>query len=401
MTTGPAPGGSAAAAVPPLVVLAGIAAGGPIALTLFIPSLPVLREHFAAPAETVQLTLSLYFAGVAFGQLLFGPLSDRFGRRPVLLAGLCIYGLSSLAGAFADSITALIAARVLQALGGCAGMVIVRAIVQDVYTGDRVATALSTVLMTASVAPMLGPLIGGHLVEWFGWRAGFLLLAGIGGVQLWQCLARLSETHHARVALSSPAQLAGMYARVLGRRRFMVHVAAAALVPCSHFTFLSGAPHFAITVLGYSPAEYGYFAMVIPAGYIAGNFVTTRITHRLGGVRMVVLGAAVTGAGLVAGVVLAGALPLSAATLFAPMAAVTFGHGLTMSNLTSLTLREAPGLAGTAAALLGASQMGMAALASFAAAHLVGPSAAGMLLAMTAVHALSAALFLTGRRMPR
>ncbi|HYH21383.1 MAG TPA: multidrug effflux MFS transporter [Azospirillum sp.] len=387
--------------VPPLGILAGIAAGGPIALTLFLPSMPILCQQFAASAETVQLTLSLYFAGIAFGQLLYGPLSDRFGRRPVLLVGLCIYALSSLAGVFADSIETLIVVRVFQALGGCAGMVIVRAIVQDVYTGDRTATALSTILMASSIAPMLGPLIGGHLIEWFGWRAAFLLLAGVGGVQLWQCLIRLSETHHARVALSSPGQFAGLYVRVLAQPRFVVHAIASALVPCTYFAFLSGAPHFTITVMGRSPAEYGYLAMVLPAGFIAGNFVTTRITHRLGGVRMVVLGTAATAAALAAGLSLAGTLPLSPLALFAPMGLLTFGHGLCMSNLVSLTLREAQGLTGTAAALLGAMQMGIAALASRAAAHLVGPSATGMLLAMAAAHALAVALFLLGRRMAR
>jgi DHA1 family bicyclomycin/chloramphenicol resistance-like MFS transporter len=171
----------AAARRPPVLLLVGMAAIGAFALNVFVPSIPGLAAYFHTDLATIQLALSLYFVAIAAGQLIYGPLSDRFGRRPVLLGGLVIYAAASLACAMAQSVEALIAARMVQALGACSGIVISRAIVRDVYDRATAASALGYITSAMAAVPALAPAVGGYLDLWFGWRASFVatLLFGL------------------------------------------------------------------------------------------------------------------------------------------------------------------------------------------------------------------------------
>jgi MFS transporter, DHA1 family, multidrug resistance protein len=179
----------------PLVLLALVTAIAPAALHMLVPALPMLAVVFDAPPGAVQLALTLFLAGIAVGQLVYGPVSDRFGRRPVLLAGLTLFLGGTVLCGLAWSLPALVVGRTLAALGGCAGMVLGRAIVRDVYDRERSASALATIMMVMSLAPSLSPAIGAYLAQWVGWRADFVLLGAVGATVLVLTAVKLEETH--------------------------------------------------------------------------------------------------------------------------------------------------------------------------------------------------------------
>jgi len=228
---------------PPVSLLVAATATGPLALNVFVPSMPALPAAFGTGHATVQLTLSLYLVGVAVGQLAYGPLSDRFGRRPVLLGGLGLYVLASIACALAPSIGLLILGRVAQALGGCAGMVIGRAVVRDAWDRDEATRVLALVIAGMALAPMIGPVLGGFLDEWAGWRAGFVLLVGFGAVVLLAGLRALPETHRDRTPFPGPAALVAAYRALGSKPLFLGNALATATATAAFFAFLSGAPH--------------------------------------------------------------------------------------------------------------------------------------------------------------
>ena len=169
---------------PSFAILVAISAIGPLALNLFIPSMPGLEKTFAVPYGTVQLTLTLYLIGMAVCQLIYGPASDKFGRRPMLLAGLSLFFIASVLAAIAPTIETLIAARLIQAIGGSAGIVLARAMVRDVFTREKSASMISYITMAFVVAPMIAPVLGGFLEQYASWRVGFWLLAGFGAIVL-------------------------------------------------------------------------------------------------------------------------------------------------------------------------------------------------------------------------
>lgn len=179
----------------PLVLLALITAIAPAALHMLVPALPMLARAFDAAPGAVQLVLTLFLAGIAAGQLIYGPVSDRFGRRPVLLAELTLFLAGTVLCIFAWSLPVLIIGRTLSAVGGCAGMVLGRAIVRDLYDHERSASALATIMMVMSLVPSLSPAIGAYLAQWVGWRADFVLLGAIGATVLVLTAAKLEETH--------------------------------------------------------------------------------------------------------------------------------------------------------------------------------------------------------------
>lgn len=349
---------------PSVALLVAATMTGSLALNIFVPSMPGLEAHFGTSHAMVQLTLSLYLAGLAAGQLLYGPLSDRFGRRPVLLVGLGLYALASLACAFATSIGLLVAGRAVQALGGCAGIVICRAIVRDAWKGEEVTRILALVIAGMSIAPMVAPALGGFLDEWFGWRAGLLVLAAFGAVVWAVALRRLDETHGNLTPLPGPAALLIAYRTLFGHRAFLGHALAVAWMSAAFFVFLAGAATIMHTTLHRPPSEYGLYFVLLSLGYMLGNMAVSRLAGTVRPEALALAGLLLSLAGplVLAGFLVAGWF--SAPILFLPSLLLCVGNGLTIPISMSTALGAEPRLAGTASGLLGFVQMGLGAAAS-------------------------------------
>lgn len=333
----------------------------PLSTDLYLASLPGLASYFDVPPATVQLTLSLFVLGFGCAQLVAGPLSDRFGRRPVLLAGLSLYVSASILCSLAPHIWLLIAARFLQAIGCCSVVVISRALVRDAYTpehGPRVVARAATWL---SVAPIVGPILGSYLQVAFGWRAAFVALALLSAALLLLCAARLPETnlHKDPGATRLPGLLAN-YRLVLGAPAFWAHALPGAFSYGAIFAFISGASFVLIQVLGVPTAWFGYCFAFGVSGYMAGTLLCRRLLPALGATRIMRLGSLVAFASGVSflAAVLAGVAhwALVLAALFLTMAA----HGINFPVTQAGAVAPFPHQAGTAAGLAGALFMGVA-----------------------------------------
>jgi MFS transporter, DHA1 family, multidrug resistance protein len=329
---------------------------------MLVPSLPLLARVFDAPAARVQLVLTLFLAGIATGQLVYGPASDRFGRRPVLIAGLVLFLLGTTLCGLAWSLPVLIIGRVLQACGGCAGMVLGRAIVRDLFDRERSANAIAMITMAMSLAPSISPAIGAYLAEWVGWRADFALLGALGAGVLVLTSVKLEETHTA-----AAINLAGMgrsFVLLLRSPAFLGFACATAFTSASWFTFLASAPYLLSEVLHEPPSTYGLMILLPMVGYIVGNAGVARLSASLGITRLCVFGLALS---LASGVMLTVwcFVDLTPWALFVPMAISSIGNGLSQPPAIAAGLSVYPTVAGAASGLMGFLQMMVAALGTF------------------------------------
>lgn len=381
------------------ILLTALVAIGPLSTDLYLPSLPVLVTVFGADVSTVQLTLSVFMAGFAASQLVYGPLSDRFGRRPVILGGMAVYFAATVACALAPSIEALIVARFFQALGGCVGPVVGRAVVRDVFGRDRAASVLAYMATAMAVAPAVGPLFGGVLTEHIGWRANFVFLSIFAAV-LGLCAVRMlgeSNQHRDPHALR-PGRMAANYLTLLRDRAYVGFVCATAAVFCGMFAFISGSSFLLVSGLGLSPTEYALcFAMVV-VSFMGGSFSAGKLSGRFGFVRMIRAGSILSLAGGVIGLALALAGEMHVVSIIAPMGLFIFGAGLTMPNATAGAVANYPTMAGLASSLMGFVQMAAAA----AVGAVVGLADDGTSLPIMAALAVSGvAAALAGLSLPR
>jgi DHA1 family bicyclomycin/chloramphenicol resistance-like MFS transporter len=341
----------------------------PWSTDLYLASLPGIAQHFGAPTATVQLTLSLFVLAFGSAQLVIGPLSDRFGRRPVLLAGLTLYALASLACASAPAIGLLILARVAQAVGCCSAIVIARAIVRDAYAPDHGARVIARVSAWMAIAPLAGPIAGSYLQVAFGWRAAFLVLTLLATVLLAAIAWRLPETNlHKDPRATAPAGLLANYRRVLGAHAFWSHALPGALSYGALFAFISGASPLLIRVLGVPTEWFGYCFATGVCGYLGGTLLCRRLLPRLGNEGTLRFGgtAALSAGMLFLAVTLAGLHHWAIVT--AAMFLVMGAHGITFPVAQTGAVAPFPAQAGTAAGLMGA----LAMLVAFAVGSLVG-----------------------------
>lgn len=348
---------------PPFLILVAVSAIGPLALNMFMPSMPGLQATFGVSYGTVQLTLTLYLVGLAVCQLFYGPLSDRYGRRPLLLAGLALFVIASIASALATSIETLILARLVQALGGASGIVLSRAIVRDLYHGEKGASVLGYITMAWVLAPMIAPVIGGYLDQLWGFRSSFVLLAIIGAITLVIAWFTLHETNFNRRSEGRLWQSAH-YGRIFASRQFRGYATTLAFASAVFFTFLAFAPFLTVNIMGRSAVEYGLWFILVSFGYMIGNFLSGRYSVLIGNDRMVLFGNLMTLAGASLCLLCALLDFLTPLALFAPMLLCALGNGLTIPNGTIRAISVDPLLVGTAAGLLGFVQMGISAVIS-------------------------------------
>jgi DHA1 family bicyclomycin/chloramphenicol resistance-like MFS transporter len=382
----------------PLGLLVAVAAIAPAALHMPVPSLPLLAKVFAAPAGTVQLVLTLFLAGIAVGQLVYGPVSDRLGRRPVLIAGLALFLTGTLVCGLAWSLPMLIVGRVIQAGGGCAGMVLGRAIVRDLFDRERSASAIATIMMAMSLAPSISPAIGAYLAEWLGWRADFALLGALGAAVLVLTVARLEETHHNPVPANLPA-MGRSFVLLLRSPTFLDFALTTAFTSASWFTFLASAPYLLSEVLHEPLSTYGLMILLPMAAYMVGNAGVARLSMAVGSARLMIVGLALS---LASGVMLAVwcLVELTPWALFVPMAISSVGNGLSQPPAIAAGLSVHPRIAGAASGLLGFLQMIVAALGTFLIGRLPQHSALSMVVVVLASLTLALVLGLLAVRRP-
>jgi DHA1 family bicyclomycin/chloramphenicol resistance-like MFS transporter len=348
-------------------VLAQIAFGL-LAMTLCLPSMQEWGAIFDTPQADVQLTFSGYVVAYGALQLLYGPLSDRYGRKPILMLGLVVAGLASVMAALATDITTLIAARVLQGAGCAASMVVSRSMVQDLFTGPQRTRVMAYIGMALGMCPPLATLIGGQMHVRFGWQTNFVLLAVLA-VLLWVA-AWLGLPRGAQTAPASGHWLRAMlraYARLLREPRFLLYVAILAATTATFYAFLAGAP---IVLKGYGigPDGIGWFIMAVPVSYILGNFMTSRLIAQAGESRVMAWGQVLTLGGLVVMLALGLGGVQTALAVALPLLLLGLGHGLLNPPTLAGTVGVLPALAGSAAAVAGLMQQ----LTGASAGYLVG-----------------------------
>lgn len=265
----------------PFLLLVAMTACGTLGMHVIIPALPATARAMGISISTVQLTITLYLIGLAVGQLLYGPLSDRFGRRPVLVLGLTLFTLASTAAALAPNPTVLIGARILQSIGGCAGLVLGRAAVRDGATPDKAAGQLALLTVVMSVVPAIAPAIGGYVTAFVHWRASYFLLAAIGAATLVATVLVLPETNLPGPGRRAPLRFARGYTRLLRSRLFVGYAVAGALTTTSFYGFMAASPFIFENLLHRPTQEVGMYYLLLMAGVASGGMIANRLSRRV------------------------------------------------------------------------------------------------------------------------
>lgn len=345
------------------LVLGLLSAIGPFAIDMYLPALPSIGESLHADIGTVQLSLMVFFMSMGVGQLVYGPLSDMFGRKRPIYVGLCIFALGSIGCALAPDIHTLIVCRFIQGLGACAGMVIPRAIVRDMHTGNDAARLMSLLMLIFSVSPVLAPLTGSLVIELASWRGVFWVVTGAAILGLVMVSTVLKETRPAHLRLNSTvgSALAG-YATLLRDRHFLGVVFIGSFGVSSFFAYLANSSFVLINHYGLTPTQYSLAFSVNAVSFIGASQFTGRLGSRYGLKRVVktaVVGYAATMV-LLAAVTAAGVDKLAVLMV---MLVVGYGFlGLVIPSSAVIALEEHGAIAGTASALMGTLQFGTGAL---------------------------------------
>lgn len=353
-----------------LAVLVAVSTLQPFAINVLAPATPGLTRSLGTDYATVQLTLTLYLLTVAVAQLLVGPVSDRIGRRPCILAGIVLFALGSALGAAATEIGMLLAARIVQAIGGGTCFALARAVVRDSASKDQAASLIGYIATAMVVAPMVAPLVGGFLDARFGWRSIFLAMLVLSGAVAVAAVPLLKETAPMRGETSLRA-IVSSYPALLRQRTFVGYALTLSFVTAAFFSFVAGAPYIVVSHMGHTPDVYGMYFVLNAGGYMVGNFLTGRLGQRVGSERLIRIGLAISLGAVTLECAVAALLPWTPLTLFLPLTVNGVGNGLVIPSATACALSVRPELAGTAAGLSGAAQLGFGALSAVLAGHFV------------------------------
>lgn len=350
-----------------IVLMGALTAIGPLSIDMYLPAFPAIAQEFAATGR-VELTLASFFTGLALGQLFYGPVSDRFGRKPPLYAGLALYVAGSLGAGAAGSLEALVAWRFLQGLGGCAGMVIARAVVRDRCTPSEAAQAFSLLMLVMGLAPILAPLAGSHLLLFSGWRSLFIVLATFGATCLLLAWHGLGESLRQPLPGLEVGRVLRAYSGLLRDPHFRGHVLASGFAFSGMFAYIAGSPFVLMQLFGLEARTYGWVFGANALGLIAASQLNARLLRR-GRLDMQQLLRHGLAAAALAGLVLLALalldrlpLPLLLCGLFLYIASL----GFISPNASASALAGHGHQAGTASALMGALQFLLATAAGVA-----------------------------------
>lgn len=340
-------------------MLGSLTALGPLSIDMYLPSFPAIARDLTASPAQVQLTLAVFFVALGIGQAFYGPLSDRFGRRRPLCFGLALYVLASAGCALARSIDALVAWRFAQALGGCAGMVIARAVVRDRFDEREAARFFSLLILVTGLAPILAPSIGGQILVFFSWRAIFWTLAGFALVGLITATFVLPESlPPERRTGGGVATALRVYAQLLRDRAFMRYALSGALVISGMFAYIFGSPFVFMQIYGVRPERFGWIFGAIALGLISASQLNRVVLARVAGARILSHALVVTAAAGVILLVMAWTGGGGLAGLLGPLFVYIASLGFVLPNVIATALGPQGRNAGTASALLGTLQFG-------------------------------------------
>ncbi|MBA4209954.1 MAG: multidrug transporter [Parvibaculum sp.] len=380
------------------VFLAALTAVGPLSTDMYLPSLPAIAETFGASTGATQLTLSVHLIGFAGSQLFYGPLADRYGRRPVLLGGFVLYMIGCFVSLFVASIDQLIAARALQAVGGGASVVLARAIVRDLYEGPEAGQMLAKMAAIMGLVPAAAPMLGGIVEDFFGWKANFIAMGAFGAVLAIMVVTSLDETlPPARRRSAAPAAILANYRHLLTDRRYLKYLAVACAAFSGLFAFISGSSFVLQREFGLSPVAYGLCFAAMAGGYVSGSLGGARLVRQLGVDATLRIGGFCAALG---GLLMLTALSVvpSALAIVLPVMIYSFAVGLSMPQAMAGALTPFPDMAGTASSLLGFLQAMAGALAGIYVGHGVDDGAMAMAGTVAAMGVLTFAVTQIGRR---
>ncbi|MEM7746306.1 MAG: multidrug effflux MFS transporter [Pseudomonadota bacterium] len=344
-----------------ILLLAAVTAIGPFTLHLLAPALPQISARFDVPAAWAQPMLSLSLVAMAIANLAWGPLSDRYGRRPVLLCGLALGAAGSALAALAPELWVALLGRLLQAAGGSAGMVLARAVAQDIYGSQRSAAVIGQITAVMVAAPMIAPTLSGLVVEEIGWRGIFWIAAGLCALLVVWTRAGLAETAPAGGASARIGAMLQGFREIGANSAFWRYAGYAACSLAGFYYFVGTTPYVMRDAFGEGPATYGFYFIMLSATYMLTNFLCGPITARLGAERTLIWGAVIS---FIGPLVSAGLLVMGfhqPIVLFLPGILQSFGAGLAVPNAMAGAVASSPERAGAASGLLGASQFLLAA----------------------------------------
>ena len=347
-----------------IILLAGVSALGPVGMQILLPALPVIKQKFYVTNDVAQLTLSLSMLAIAIGTLVYGPLSDKFGRKRVMLVGIVITIFGSIVCFVADSIMLLISGRFIQAFGGAVGLVLARAIVRDVYGPEEAARVIATLVMVMVVLPMMSPALGGELMQRFGFESVFIVIAFASAIAFVFLFLWLPETLAKPVPFEGVKSMLMTFSKLFASRVFCGYAFCVTFVSVVFFSFISAAPEIMVSVLKRPPTEYGYYFIMIPAGFMTGNYVARHYGKTISIDNMIAIGASIGVFGIVLALILQTLGMSSPVALFLPIALAVFGNGITLPNAQAAAINEFPEYAGTASGLTGFLQMAVSSVAA-------------------------------------
>jgi MFS transporter, DHA1 family, multidrug resistance protein len=378
-----------------LAALTGI---GPLTTDMYLPSLPSIASELNAPIAQVGLTISSYLIGFAVGQIIYGPVSDRHGRKHVLLGALIVYVAASIVCALSTSIEMLIAARTVQALGGSGGIVLTRAIVRDLYSGTRAARELSLIGSVMALAPVVAPLLGGVMQTAFGWRSIFFLLTGAGILLALIVWRLLPETLSARAEHPvSPSAMLASYRVVARSRSYLGYLSLGSVSFAGLFAWISAASFVMQNLYSLTPFAFGFYFAIGSVGYLTGTSASAKLVTRVGLDVTLGIGSAITAAG---GLAVAAELAFgfdSALGIVLAVAVFLAGFGMVLPQSIAGAMQPFPERAGAASSLFGFVQQSGAAMSGAVVGWLLGNTAWPLAGALAILGCLTALLWLLTR----
>ena len=381
-----------------ILILGALSAFGPLAIDFYLPGFPAMATAFATDETHIQLTLAVYFLGLSIGQLIYGPIADRFGRRVPLLVGVSLFTVASLACAFAPSLEWLIGARFVQALGGCAGMVISRAIVSDKCDAVGSAKVFSQLMLVMGLAPILAPMLGGVLVNLHGWQSIFIVLTGFSALAALAVALGLPESLPANVPRQPLSGALRQYGSLLKDREFLGHALTGGIAMAGMFAYIAGSPFVFIKLYGVPAEHYGWLFGSNAAGFILVAQVNARLLAKRGPAFLL---ARTVWVYLAAGLVLLGISALHTEQLWPlliPLFICIASLGCIIPNASACAMSGQGARAGSASAMLGCLQFSVAAAAASLVGVLHDGSAMPMALVITLCGVLAVAIAVATRR---